>query len=227
MSNLFDGLTSSDRRRVLVNAAKKWAEAEGYAMTREPGRGKSNTWSLTKDGKTYRVSIRTTQDRRIAFPPVEGGTKWKTLDDVQLVLVATVDAKEDPEAIDVYMFPAEAARKHFVAAYTARQKANQVQIDDFGIWVHLDPDSRGLPISAGTGLSAKFPRKAKYAIKNLVEVTDAVTPASPISGDVTAGTEVINEPHSVPEVMAWARERIAKLVGVPLAAIKLEFKVEF
>ena len=48
---------------------------------------------------TWIASVRTTRDRWIAFPPLDGGTRWKTLDDVELVLVAAVD-EEIGEMVD-------------------------------------------------------------------------------------------------------------------------------
>jgi len=41
--------------------------------------------------------------------PLKGGTKWKTLDDVKMVVVADVDSKDNPQKIEVYIFPAIAA----------------------------------------------------------------------------------------------------------------------
>ena len=122
MVNLLEDLSETVRWHLLVNAAKKAADAQGYSMERVPGRGLSNIWNVTKDGETKVASIRTTRDRWIAFPPLEGGTKWKTLDDVDTVIVATVDSKEEPENIEVYIFPSDDVRKRFDAAYAARQK---------------------------------------------------------------------------------------------------------
>ena len=46
----------------LVEAAKKGAAAQGYCLSRMPGRGLSNVWNVTKDGKTMVASIRTTRE---------------------------------------------------------------------------------------------------------------------------------------------------------------------
>ena len=108
-------LSESERWRLMVDAAKAGMAAQGYSLARVPGRGMSNVWNVTKDGETRMASIRTTRDRYIAFPPLEGGTKWKTLDDVEMVAVATVDSKDAPEKVEVYLFPADDVRQRFNA----------------------------------------------------------------------------------------------------------------
>ena len=51
MSNLLEGLSEAARWRLLVAAAKGAAEAQGYKLTRVPGRGLSNIWNMGKDGR--------------------------------------------------------------------------------------------------------------------------------------------------------------------------------
>src|SRR5882672_9831449 len=138
--------------RILVHAAKKAADDAGYKLTRVPGRGLSNVWNVQKDGKTQVASIRTTRDRYIAFPPLDGGKKWKTLDDVDLVIVAATDSKKDPKQVEVYIFPASEVRKRFDQSYAARTKDGHVVRDNFGMWLSLDPDYRPTPARIGSGI---------------------------------------------------------------------------
>ena len=62
---------------------------------------------------------------------MEKGTKWKTLSDVDLVAVASVDDRDNPENIEVYLFPAADVRKRFNAAYKARTKGGLKVKDKF------------------------------------------------------------------------------------------------
>lgn len=62
----------SGDRKTLVNTARKCIEAQGYSIERMPGRGLTAIWRISKDGEEKLASIRTTQDRDIAFPPLEG-----------------------------------------------------------------------------------------------------------------------------------------------------------
>src|SRR5580658_2824944 len=104
VSNSWNDLSEYARTwRVLVHGAKKGAAEAGYTMSRLPGRGLSNVWQVQKNGKAQIAAIRTTRDRHIAFPPLEGGKKWKTLDDVDLVIVAATDSKHDPKKVAVYI----------------------------------------------------------------------------------------------------------------------------
>ena len=98
----FDSAQRSKKWHLLVEAAKRALEEQGYSMERVPGRGLSNIWKVSKGGKTQVASIRTTQDRWFAFPPLNDGTKWKTLDDADIVVVAAVDDRDDPTAVETF-----------------------------------------------------------------------------------------------------------------------------
>jgi hypothetical protein len=226
MANMLEGLSETVRWRLMVNAAKKAMEAQGYSLARVPGRGLSNIWNITKDGKTQAASIRTTRDRYIAFPPLEGGARWKTLDDVEMVIVATVDSKEDPENVEVYLFPADDVRKRFNAHYAARTKDGQTIKDNFGMWVGLDRDDRSLASSIGTGIIDHYKRIAVYPIADLL----AEKPHD--AGDEEVEQETVEIPaapgmSTIAEVMAWARGRVAQLAGVQIEAVKLDLKIEY
>ncbi len=151
MVDLMGPLTSGQRWSLLVSAAKRGVEEAGFELARVPGRGLSNVWTLKKGGKAQLASIRTTRDRYIAFPPLEEGKKWKTLSDVELVVVAAVDKKEMPENVEVYLFPANEVQKRFDASYAARKKAGRVMTDNFGMWLGLDEDVRDTPARVGSG----------------------------------------------------------------------------
>ncbi|MHC2258299.1 hypothetical protein [Sinorhizobium meliloti] len=226
MVNLLGGLSETVRWRLLVDAAKKAAAAEGYSLSRVPGRGLSNIWNITKDGKTEMASIRTTRDRFIAFPPLEGGSKWKTLDDVETVIVAAVDSKVDPENIEVYIFPADEVRKRFNASYAARLQDGQTVKDNFGMWVPLDHDDRGLAASVGSGIIDHYKRVASYSIPDL------------LANSTHEDTSIVESEQQIPdasesalstiaEVMAWARDRVAQIAGVQANAVKLDLKIEY
>jgi hypothetical protein len=225
MSNHLDTMSASGRWQLMVEAAKRGAAEQGYKMRRMPGRGLSNIWNLDKDGTSQLTSIRTTRDRWIAFPPLLNGTKWKTLDDVELVLVATVDSKENPQKVEVYILPANEVRQRFDAAYKARKKAGHVHTDNFGMWVGLDPDPRGIATSVGAGIIENYKPIAVYSIDTLVAQT------AEVRGDDDPSEERAEQPEARPatiaEVMAWARERVAEIAGVRVESVKLDLKVEY
>lgn len=224
MVNRMEGLNETVKWHLMVEAAKRGAEAQGYTLARVPGRGLSNIWTITKNGKSQKAAIRTTRDRWFAFPPLADGTKWKTLSEVEVVIVAAVDSRAEPENVEVYIFPAEEVRARFDAAYAARTKAGHIQKNNFGMWVGLDTDDRGIAASVGSGIANKHKRVAIYAIVDLLvgnETKVAEQVEDGAAGDTDAG------PSTIAEVMDWARQRVADIAGVSPQAVKLDLKVEY
>jgi hypothetical protein len=228
MNNRFEALPLGGKWRLLVEAAKAGALAQGYKLTRVPGRGLSNVWNVEKDGKTKVAAIRTTRDRWIAFPPLENGTKWKTLDDVELVVVAAVDSKDDPKNVEVYIFPATEVRQRFDKALAARTKAGHVNKDNFGMWVALDPDPRNIAASVGGGIAKQYKPVKVYSIETLMAHLPEPTPDDNNATDMEP-EEVESAPRltTIAEVVAWARERVAEIAGIKVEAVKLDLKMEY
>ena len=216
---------------MLVGAATRALRSAGLVPKRVPGRGRSNIWEVEERGRRMRVSIRTTKDRWFAFALLirKKATTWKTLDDVDIVIVAAVDDLDDPRKVEVYRFDAEEVRKRFNASYTARINAGQKVRDDFGMWLNLDEDDRGLPASVGAGLATAYPPIATFRLEDLTaEINAEPTPATSEDGDV-AGADVataVLEPHTIGEVLDRARKDIAALSGVRMEAIKLDCRIE-
>lgn len=228
MENSQNHTTNQIEWSILVGAARRAIEEDGLTPTRVPGRGRSNIWEVKRDGEVRRVSIRTTNDRWFAFPPLKRGTKWKTLDDVDVVVVAAVDDRDDPKAIEVYRFEAAEVRSRFDAAYAARTKAGLAVKDNFGMWVNLDQDTRRLPASIGSGLASTHRPIAVYPIDAVVAVdVGEEEPESEEDGLASADTEQSAQPQTMADVMEWARRRIASLAGVRPEAVKLDLKIEY
>jgi hypothetical protein len=218
--------------RLLVYAAKKGAAEAGYTLSRVPGRGLSNIWNLQKNGETQVASIRTTRDRWIAFPPMEGGKRWKTLDEVDLVVVAALDSKDDPKNVEVYIFPATDVRHRFDAAYAARTEDDHMLHDGFGMWVNLDPDNRVTASSVGSGIIQDYKQVALYPMATLVAEMRAEGSSDELAEPEEALTQSEQrssprQPATIAEVMAWARERVAEMAGVRVEAVKLDLKLEY
>jgi hypothetical protein len=227
VSNQIDMSRNAQSWKLMVHGAKRGAEEEqGYKLSRVPGRGLSNVWTAEKDGKTKLVSIRTTRDRWIAFQPLEKGKRWKTLDKADLVIVAAVDDKEDPKNIQVYIFPAAEVRQRFDAAFKARSQEGHKNKDNFGMWVALDTDDRGIAASVGSGLADKYNPVATYPIEALAaELHGTATDYDVAEVDVDDPDET--RPTTIGEVMTWARMRVAELAGVHVDRVKLDLKVEY
>ena len=221
MNERFNNMTSSESWQVLVHAATRALKEAGYAPRRLPGRGRANVWKIEEGGQSKRVSVRTTRDRWFAFPPLNNGTKWKTLSDADIVVVAAVDEPHDPNSIEVYRFDANEVRRRFDAAYKARIQAGRSEPDNFGMWVALDADSRGLPASVGSGLASEHEPIAVYPLDQLIGATkDQVS-------DQAGGDDAPEPgPDTIAEIMMNARKRIAMLSGVNVEAVKLSCAIE-
>jgi hypothetical protein len=228
--NRLKDMGESGAWHLMVAAALEGARQHGYALKKQPGRGLSNTYRLTKNGKTQTASIRTTRDRWVAFPPLDDGKRWKTLDDVDLVLVAAVDDRLNPQNVDVYLFPADEVRKRFDASYAARIENGHTVPNNYGMWVMLDKGDDAVTSQVGHGIAEEYPRIAKFSIdelegkasKNIRKTTDGVASEPEATVPVSQARPSLN---SVADVLAFARERIAILTGMPADAIKVDLKM--
>lgn len=215
---------------LMVGAALEGARQQGYTLKKQPGRGLSNTYELTKNGKTETASIRTTRDRWVAFPPLDDGKRWKTLDDVDLVLVAAVDDRLNPQSVDVYLFPADEVRRRFDASYAARIANGHTVRDNYGMWVLLDKGDDAVISQVGHGLAEEYPPIANFSIDELEEsVTKDVRKianAAPSSHREVAAVAVPGSAlDTVADVLTFARRKIAALTGMPVEAIRLDLKM--
>lgn len=228
MTNRLKVMGETASWRLMVSAALEGAKAAGYSMKRQPGRGLSNTYEMTKDGTTQIGSIRTTRDRAIAFPPLDQGKRWKTLSDADLVLVSAVDDRLNPQNVDVYLFPGDEVRKRFNSSYAARVTNGHSVPDNYGMWIPLDKGDDAVISQVGHGLAVDYPAIARFTIDELEagvepETKKMVAEAAPEPEDeVAAGAPVLN---TVADVLTFARQKIAFLTGMPADAIKLDLKI--
>ncbi len=209
----------------LVDTARRGAVDLGYKMERVPKKGLSNIWQMTKGDQSQRVAIRTTRNRWFTFLSLEGGAKWKTLDEVEMVLVAALDRQDKPQAIEVYLFTADEVRKRFDAAYKARKEADHVLNDNFGFWINLDVDKRQTATSVGSGLADDFKPIATYPLDEAVTAPATSASATTPEADQTPVGQW--QPGSIAEAMDWVRHHIARIAGVKTDAVKLDLKVEY
>ena len=227
MSSQFSEMSSSEQRNILVHAATRALIEQGSEPERIPGRGRASNWIIKRNGGQTRVTIRTTTDRWIAFPPLEGGKKWKTLSDVDLVVVAAVDETNNPKMAEVYQFDADELRMRFDQSYAARTLAGHTIQDNFGMWVGLDRYNSDSPIYVGSGLVDMCQRKDNYEISELISEVSLEAEGNSDGSDLMPESESGGqEPHTIAEVMDWARRRIAVLSGTRMEAVKLDCHIE-
>src|SRR4051794_27247295 len=184
-------------RRGLFRLAEKALEGDGWKVSRVPRGGKSSLREITRGTEKKRVSIRTSQDTWVAFPRKTRGSGWVTLDDVDYVVVASVNERLNPTEARVHIIPGDKARDHFNRAYAAREAAGHTQPDGRGIWLSLyDPETPGGPVAhVGGGMGIDYQPVLVHDLTKtslFAESELAVSVAPPAAG--TSG-----DPLTIPE----------------------------
>ena len=102
-------------------------------------------------------------------------------------------------------------------------------LDNFGMWLNLDPNDSDLPANVGSGLAVEHTPIATYPLSDLIGGSGIETAEfEPGSNEETENQDEASsaEPHTISEVMEWARKRIATLSGVRVEAVKLDCRLE-
>ena len=216
----FWSLNRRERRRLLIDSAMRALKDQGYKLKKKPGRGPLQVYWATRDGKTLLVSIRTTKNRRFAFPPLKGG--WKTLDDVDLVVVSSVDDTDDPQNAEVYLFSSQAVREKLNAEYAVRTGDGYIITEEVGLWICLDPIAEDYPGSAGSGLADDDSRIAVFPLSG-GEVSSSKEDSSLQSGQES---DPIHRKGRIADILFDTRKDIANIAGVDVESVKLELSIE-
>jgi len=222
MTNEFEQLSSHDSWQLLNRAVTRAMKEAGYELSRVPGRGRSNVHLIRKGGTTQVATIRTSRDRWIAYPPLDDGKRWKTLDDSDVVFISAVDDRHNPRNVQVYQMPKDAVREAFDKAYAEKIKTGKVVTKNFGMWISLDKID-GRVDAAAAGVLKGTKALAVYPVTELLEADGSEE--SEIADDM--GSEVESGPTTIAEALAIARTQIAALAGVAPEAVKLELKIEY
>jgi hypothetical protein len=216
-------LLDSEKIQIAVMATAE--EQLNCKLTKEPGRGRTETYR-TPDGK--RVSLRSSRDGDLLYQPLNGGTAFKTLNDVNLVFLGTYDDIENPGAIKVYLFEASALLQRFNEAYTYRRKMGVIPADDVGMGITLRKIDSKAASRSHSGVLELGKLVTTIPIQQVAQMESRKAkakfePASmlPQSQSNTLQTEG----DTVAIALAECRARIAKLTGSPLEAIALSLSI--
>jgi hypothetical protein len=211
MTNVYGTVEKVTMKAALFGAAVSALETDGWKVARVAGSGKSSVRRITKGSTSKIISIRTTQDRSIAFPRIEDDKSWRTLDEVDAVVAASVDDKENPHFANIHLLPGDEMRDRFNRTYAARKKAGHVIPVGRGVWLSLyTPESKSPVHLVGAGAGLDHPPFAKVPL-------DAATL-------ISSGEEVEEEDAKVAEgplTIAEAKRRLAIAFNVDPANIKI------
>jgi hypothetical protein len=213
MTNIFSTPAKRANRNGLFAAAVETLEKEGYKVERIARIGKSSVRRITMNGVSKIVSIRTSQDKWIAFPRNEKNDGWGTLEGVDMVVAASVDDQHNPRFANIHLIPGDEMRTRFDRAYEARKKAGYALPDRRGIWISLyEPEANDPVNRVGAGAGLKHPPVAQVPLipGSAVHTAEVEEPGDGAGADTTpAAAPVVEQPLTIPE----AKRRLALTIG--------------
>jgi hypothetical protein len=139
--------------RQLREAATAVLKARGYAIRPIVGRGQPAgvLLELTKDGGCSICVVKTTRDRDIGFVWNNEKGQWGTLASVDFVAVSSVNSKDHPTRIEVYLLEAAVVREAFDVTRQARLMAGHA-IEATTVWLSIDRRESTAPSYIGSGI---------------------------------------------------------------------------
>jgi hypothetical protein len=201
----------NELRDRLWEAALSALKQQGWSVERVLGSGKSSMRRITKGRIAKIATIRTTQDRWIAFPRTKGDKGWLTLDDSEIVVVASVDDKDVPKFAWIHLFDQADIKRRIDKAYALRMKAKRSIPIGRGVWISLYDEDDGSPKLAGAGAGNASPPIAKMPLRP----DGAQAAAIPLREPILSGGSV--RPLTITE----AKQGLALTFGVDPSHIKI------
>lgn len=219
MTNIFGRPGKHGRKKRLFEIGIQTLEGAGYDVEKVPGIGKSSVRRVTREGRPQMLAIRTTQDRWLSFPRNEDDTGWGTLEDVDQVMVVSVDSAENPRFGLVHLFDQADITARFDRALKARRLSGRKDPTSHGMWISLYQEESEDPSLVGAGAGLASPPIAQVPIDGRDGPGVVVLPPpAPLRPTSLPGGPVSEEtPLTIPE----AKRRLAITLGVDPSAIKI------
>jgi len=230
MTDIFQTPEKVSMKRFLFQTGIQALEQLGWTVERIQGTHKSSVRRISKGRESHKVSIRTSQDTWFAFPRTRQNDSWRTLAEVDVVIVVSVDNGENPKFAKVHWFDANDIKQRFDRALSARTAAGRKIPTGRGMWVSLYREEATEPavmVGAGAGRDETTVIARVALPADIVDAEPDVRaadlreanaggngvphgPTAPSSGDDEA-------PLTIPE----AKRRLARFLGVDPSAIKI------
>jgi hypothetical protein len=205
-------------RSLLFKIGVEALRKQGYEVKRIDGSGKSSVRRIAKGNQNLKVSIRTTQDKWIAFPRNGDDTAWITLSEVDAVVAVSVDNVGDPKIAQVHMLPGDDLRQRFDRAYRARIDAGYQIPLGRGVWVSLYREEADEPVvNVGAGAGLAYPPFAQVPL----QPKSAAVQSEPSGNSVIEPRTVTERDGEQPLTIPEAKRRLALYLGVDPSSIKI------
>lgn len=213
MTNIFQSPAKQSMRDTLLAAGYDAVGQAGWMIEKVPGVGKSSVRRLRRGSESLLASFKSTQDTWLAFSRTPDDNAWSTLEDVDVVVVISVDDRDDPKFANVHLIDRQDLVSRFDRAYRARLAADHKIPIGRGVWISLYEDEKQSPVNLiGAGVGNRVPPLAKVALTKR-----HVAEPPPITDDRIVPKSDEERPLTIPE----AKRRLALTFGVDPSAIKI------
>lgn len=213
MGDVYKTREKIERKKRLFDIGLETLKAQGYAIEKVPGSGKSSMRRIVKGRESMKVAIRTSQDRWLSFPRLPENGDWRTLSEVDLVVAVSVNDRENPTHGVVHFLEQADVLARFNRAYEARLEAGRNDPGDHGVWISLYDEERDDPVSfVGAGAARGKQEMARVPLV-LVQAGVAVADSSLTAGPAAADQR--------PLTIAQAKQGLALTFGVDPSHIKI------
>jgi hypothetical protein len=193
----------NEHQGALRRAARKALAGQGFAGIAPVAGSGGARLDCMKDGAPVLALVRTSANRAVGWMRDEAGD-WRGLAEAGLVVVAALDDEARPTRAEVYGFAPAVLR----AAFDDMLKVQLARLPELArtapVFVHLDDRKPGAPPGV----------KARALWRVVVPLAGAPAgAAAPAAAPDKAG------------FVARVREQFARLMGVPVDKVTVEFKV--
>lgn len=213
MGDIFKAREKIERKKRLFEIGIETLQVQGYVVEKVRGSGKASMRRITKGRESIKVSIRTSQDCWLSFPRLPETGDWRTLSEVDLVVVVSVNDKDKPTHGVVHFLDQADVLARFNRAYEARLAAGRTDPGEHGVWISLYEEESKDPVSlVGAGAARGKLEIARVPIARPQDraPSSAIPPVPPS----TPGGQP-------PLTIAQAKQGLALTFGVDPSHIKI------
>ena len=172
---------NKERERKLIEAAERALSEAGFRATKV----KFKHYAVDRNGRRQKIIVRTSADRWLGFN--YSGDHWVTLgdSDIEGVVVATFDDKDNPTKMIVYSPIPRAELQQRFDEVRATWAAGGMNMNDPRVWICLDRRDTGKVWDAGSGIVEDFSLTpiGQFSLRNESERTDQAMTEAEMQSD--------------------------------------------
>lgn len=219
----YNQLDKYERRDLYRRGVRRLLKDTGW-MTNFMERNKALTVHMKQGEQDLFASVRTSSDQWLGFG-IEKDTQRYLGDEILKdqkthVVIAVPDSVDAPSEVLVYLVSAADLEKCFKANYDAHKRDQRLP-KHTSMWISLFASNRKGAGSAGSGILDKIKPLGRVAMRDLL-IDGHASDASHIKGEGMSAA--MARPETIADVLRDAKERIARIAGVPVDDVRLDVK---